>query len=220
MPRSVAAQETGAQPVDLVDKPRVSVLASSSVSGWAESEQRDGALNFDPLTDLPGPVPVAAAVEKGPVPGIDVQIRPTRLVVFGDSDFVSNAGLTGGSLDLFMSAVNWLLEREELMAITPKTVQETRLIISAGDLTALFLAVVLGIPGAVGLLGGFVWARRKQNLFRFLLIVLATSGALALTVAWFLRATLGRSQLLGMVVWGGLGLLAFLVAFLSRRSQS
>ena len=46
-----------------------------------------------------------------------VPIIANRVVVIGDSDFVSNAALTGGNSDFFMSALNWLLERAELMAI-------------------------------------------------------------------------------------------------------
>jgi hypothetical protein len=47
-------------------------------------------MKFDPGRDRPGPVG-SRRREKGPVPGFDVQIRPTRIVVFGDSDFVANA---------------------------------------------------------------------------------------------------------------------------------
>ena len=49
------------------------------------------------------------------------------MVVFGDSDFVSNGALAGGDQDLFMSALNWLLDREELMAIAPKPIEEIKL---------------------------------------------------------------------------------------------
>jgi ABC-type uncharacterized transport system involved in gliding motility auxiliary subunit len=111
--------------------------------------------------DEPGPVSVAVAVERGAGPGIDVEIRPTQLVVFGDSDFLANDAASGGNLDLFLSALNWLVEREELMAIAPKPIEEMRLVINERQLRLLFWAFVLGLPGAVCAVGLVVWVRRR-----------------------------------------------------------
>lgn len=161
LPRSVRPADKNTEDSELADRPHVTALASCSESGWAESETQEGVMSFDPLTDLPGPVPVAVAMEKGPVPGIDVKIKPTRMVVLGDSDFVSNAAMTGGDEDFFMSALNWLLEREELMAISPKTVEESHLVMSSRQLAFLFWIVVVGLPAAIGVFGLFVWWRRR-----------------------------------------------------------
>ncbi|MBN1270000.1 MAG: GldG family protein [Kiritimatiellae bacterium] len=162
IPRSVEPLAGSGAAGGLADKPRVTVLASCSASGWAESDLTDGRMKFDPEWDLPGPVGVAVAVEKGAVPGINVQIQPTRIVAVGDSDFVSNGALTGGDLDFFMSALNWLLERETLMAIAPKPIEESRLVMSARDLALLFWAVVVGLPAGVAVIGLLVWWRRRK----------------------------------------------------------
>ena len=45
----------------------------------------------------------------------------TRLIVVGTSGFVDNNSLTAGNLDFFMSGLNWLLKREQLLAVGPKT---------------------------------------------------------------------------------------------------
>ena len=107
------------------------------------------------------PPGIAAAVEKGPMPEIDVKIRPTRLVVFGDSDFVSNNALLAGNVDFFMSALNWLLEREELMAISSKAVEQTRLVMNRFQLRVVLWIVVVVLPLLVALVGGLVWVRRR-----------------------------------------------------------
>ena len=106
-------------------------------------------------------MPVAVAIERGPVPGVHVQIRPTRLVVIGDATFAANGGLMGANADLFLNAVNWLLDREDLLALSPKPCDELRLVMHAAQLRNLFLGAVLGLPGFVAAYGGwYLWRRR------------------------------------------------------------
>lgn len=158
LPRSVRARtpEAGG------DQPRVTPLALCSSAGWAEFNLDDAAVHFDPPVDIPGPVPVAVAVERGPVAGVHVQIRPTRLVVFGDSDFVSNGGLMGANADFFLGAVNWLLDRDIAMAITAPPLPELQLVMNARQLRQLFWTAVVALPGAVAVLGWLaIWRRRR-----------------------------------------------------------
>lgn len=143
------------------DKPMVSPLATSSEQGWAEFDPDDISVHFDPQVDIAGPVPVAVAIERGPVPGVHVQIRPTRLVVIGDSDFASNGGIMGANADLFLNSVNWLLDREELLALSPTAYEELHLVMDARQLQQLFWIVVVVLPGMVAVLGFWVaWRRR------------------------------------------------------------
>ncbi len=143
------------------DKPIVSPLATCSPQGWAEFDPDDVSLQFDSQVDIPGPIPVAVAIERGPIPGVHVQIRPTRLVIIGDSAFASNGGLMGANADLLMNSVNWLLDRKELLAISPKTYESLRLVMDAHQLRKLFWAVGIFLPALVAALGlGVVWRRR------------------------------------------------------------
>ncbi len=161
LPRAVEPAAGPGESGGTADKPRATPLASCSEAGWAEVDMTENPMKFDVGKDEPGPVSVAVAVEKGPVPGIDVQIKPMRLVVFGDSDFVANGAMTGCNLDFFLSALNWLLEREELMAIAPKPPHTVRLVLTQRQLHAIFWAVVLFLPGLVAVLGALVWLRRR-----------------------------------------------------------
>jgi len=162
LPRSVLPASADSASVDRADRPRVMPLASCSEAGWGESDLTQSPMKYDVETDRPGPVPIAVAAEKGQAPGIDLQIHPTRMVVFGDSDFVANSVLTSGNSDFFLSALNWLLEREALMAIAPKSVERGRLIITRTQLRGLFWVIVGGLPGLIALFGGIVWLRRRS----------------------------------------------------------
>ena len=84
------------------------------------------------------------------------------MVVFGDSGFVSNSGLTGGDASLFMSSLNWLLDREQLMAIAPKEVDDTRLKLTREKIRILSWSTVGIIPALAALLGTVLWFRRRK----------------------------------------------------------
>lgn len=150
---------------DQVDRPSVTILASNSDKGWAEADPEMRPPRFDPAADQRGPVALALASERGNVAGLDMEIKPTRIVAIGDSYFVSNASLktgVGGNIDFFMSAINWLLEREELMAISPRDPFRVELSLDRRRVRLLFLLAVCAVPGVVVLTGGMIWWKRRR----------------------------------------------------------
>jgi ABC-type uncharacterized transport system involved in gliding motility auxiliary subunit len=164
LPRSieplVAEQESGADE----DRPTVVPLFYTSEESWSETQFEAATARYDEDTgDRQGPVSLAVAIERGPTQQmLDVQIQPSRMVVFGDSDFVSNGNMVGGNADLFMNALNWLLDREELMAIAPKPIEEVRLSLSTKQLSQLFWINVAGVPLIAVVIGFIVWLRRRK----------------------------------------------------------
>ena len=76
-------------------------------------------------TDAPPPAPAPAPADgsKPPKPS-----KPeTRIVVFGDSDFVANGYLgIPGNKDLFLNTVNWLAQQENLISIRPRDPEDRR----------------------------------------------------------------------------------------------
>jgi len=96
---AAAAESSGA------DRVCFTALALTGSDGWGAHDVRD------PHEDLPGPVIVAAAVERGGEAGADIALQPTRLVVVGEREFVANATLatrSSANRDLFINALNWL----------------------------------------------------------------------------------------------------------------
>lgn len=145
------------------DKPNVTVLATSE--GYAERNLSQTPPRFDADVDREGPVSIAVAVELGVSGSIEVGLRPTRIVVFGDSDFVSNGAVesgAGGNLDLYLSSVNWLLDREELMAIAPKAPIDLRLDMDAKQVKQAFVLNVVAFPIVVLCFGVMVWISRRR----------------------------------------------------------
>jgi ABC-type uncharacterized transport system involved in gliding motility auxiliary subunit len=144
------------------DQPRVTELVKTPAAFWGETDASTENSRFDPATDIAGPLPLAVAVETGQPRGVDVDLGVTRMIVVGTSEFADNSSLTGGNLDFFMSALNWLLKREEMLAVGPKTPQEFRLDMTLSQLRAVYVLVIGGLPLAVGIIGLTVWLRRRK----------------------------------------------------------
>ncbi len=168
LPRSVMPLAAGTAAA-AEDHPVAVPLFFTSEESWSEMQVEDTTAKFDPdKGDYPGDIPerpisLGVAVERGASETVlDVQIRPSRMVVFGDSDFVSNGSMVGGNEALFMSALNWLLERDVLMAIAPKPIEEVKLSLSSRQLRRLFWINVAGIPSGAMVIGLLVWSRRRK----------------------------------------------------------
>lgn len=149
---------------DHVDKPRVTELAYSSESSWAETDFEQNPPQFDEGYDGRGPVPVAVAVEKGMSSEITMDIKPFRMVVVGDSQFAANRCLAGGNQAFFLGAMDWLLERDRPPLAVAAQGGLYDLVIPSGRRPGTFTLVVLMPPALLLLcLGAVRLARRDRR---------------------------------------------------------
>ncbi len=119
--------------------------------------------------DTPGPITLAAAVAapvgEAPAPADAAAAAPrpeSRVVVFGDSDFASNAyGGIAGNPNLFANAVNWLGQQENLIAIRPVAAGDRRVTVTARQQQGILLLSLLVVPALVFGTGVYTWWRRR-----------------------------------------------------------
>src|SRR5262249_43047478 len=130
---------------------------------------KEGKITLEPGKDKPGPITLASAVT-GAAP-LDPATPPepsagpkpeARLVVFGDSDFASNSVLgIEGNKDIFMNAVGWLSQQENLISVRAKEPDDRRLTLTARQQNGLTLFSVFGVPGLIFITGIYSWWRRR-----------------------------------------------------------
>ncbi|MGB9692189.1 MAG: hypothetical protein ACPL7D_08470, partial [Candidatus Sumerlaeaceae bacterium] len=90
--------------------------------------------------------------------------KATRLVVFGNADFVSSERINQKAWLLFSNAINWLVQKGELLPIPSTDIENTPVVLTDGEKQFLFLVMVILVPTIVGLLGlGYSLARREQQ---------------------------------------------------------
>jgi len=151
-----------------IQKLRFTTLLDSGEGFWGETEFIRGenkTVFFDPQKDTQGPMPIAVAVEKGAMDDPHVKVETGRMVICGNSGFLTDDGLriSETGLDLGLNALNWLLNREQTLGgIAPKEKKTVSLTLSQPELRNLALSLMLGIPGAVALIGVASWWSRRH----------------------------------------------------------
>ena len=163
--RAVAGGTGGRTPTTIVETSRAS-WAESNLASLSTGVSLDAEAG-----DRAGPLSVAVAVSGAADAGAENQEatsasdepKPeTRLVVFGDSDFATNAyaGVPGNP-NLFANAVNWLAQQENLIAIRPRESEDRRVTMTPRQQTMAFFTSILFIPALVFAAGVYTWWRRR-----------------------------------------------------------
>ncbi|MEQ1574607.1 MAG: hypothetical protein ABL993_10210, partial [Vicinamibacterales bacterium] len=168
------------EPTDSATLGRVAQkLIETGQRSWAEASldtlKSAAGVKLEPdKGDKVGPVSIAVAVTaplaapenqpaSAPAPGAEEEPKPeTRIVVFGDSDFPTNAyGGVAGNPNLFANAVNWLAQQEDLIAIRPTQPNDRRVTMTARQQQGVFLASILVVPALIFGAGILTWWRRR-----------------------------------------------------------
>lgn len=148
-------------PVD--DRLSVTPIVGGSETSWGERFYRDeNQIGYHENVDLAGPVSVVVVSERSISSDLGIDIPGGRLVVFGTSDLITNSRLTAsGNLTLFLNTINWALDRNNLLSIAPKAIDNLNITLSQEEMNKLSLGLLLILPGCSALFGLFVyWLRR------------------------------------------------------------
>ena len=153
-------------------------LAQTSPLSWAQpdnGELKTGRITLKEGSGTKGPVTLAAVATKKleapkaavePAKSKEEDSKPaaeTRLVVFGDSDFLTNGFFNAsGDGDLALNTIAWLSEQEDLVSIRPKTSQPRIVVLSRQQVMYYLLTIVLVAPLAITATGVAIWWRRKK----------------------------------------------------------
>jgi hypothetical protein len=151
-------------------------LAASSLTAWGEvsySEISRGRLpEFNPGVDIRARRGMQPADRLGLIvaservavrDGLPFTVPRGKIVVFGTGDLIGNTRIVqGGSYNLFLSAVNWTVDRDTQLNIPARPIEQFQLSLSAGDFTKLRYSLLLILPGGVALLGLLVYWNRRN----------------------------------------------------------
>ena len=143
----------------------VEVLARTGPGSWAETDidnLKQGKANFDEQDDIKGPVPVAAVVTIGDKNAE----KQGKMVVIGDSDFVTNGMIDPtktANKDFFLNSVNWLAEQQDLISIRVKPAASKPIMLRPNQQRKIFIFAVLAPPVIILAIGIGVFLRRRAR---------------------------------------------------------
>jgi hypothetical protein len=148
LPRKVGVLKTRLQSADAPHVEELAFTGRDSFSG-----------------DQPGrpqSYPVMVAVENT-IRGVSTERSSTRIVVVGDSLFLANGYLDEPARAFTGYAVNWLLDRLQLLhGIGPRPIGQYRIVMTKVQMQATRWLLLAGMPGTVLFLGALVWLRRRR----------------------------------------------------------
>jgi ABC-type uncharacterized transport system involved in gliding motility auxiliary subunit len=138
---------------------KTSSLLITTKDSWAEMSNDKA--QFTPGVDKRGPISLGVAAEKSW--GNGTEAKDVRIVVIGDSDFVSNRyyGRQGNG-NFFQNTLNWLAKEDDLISIKARTVQNTPLQLTARDELVVLLLVLVIQPVVFLLMAFVVWLYRRS----------------------------------------------------------
>jgi hypothetical protein len=126
-------------------------------SGDQEKYQQDAVRNGDTIHTI------AVSIEKGGSGDERVQANSSRLVVVSNATFIQDIAIRQDqqALDFISGAVNWLLNREQLIGIAPKVPQTLTFSLEENALRNLRWLILLLMPLIPAVLGFAVWWQRR-----------------------------------------------------------
>ena len=137
-------------------------LLLTQKTSWAETQGfiLDVKYNKD-SGDTQGPLTIGLALERSLS---DKDNKQQRIVVIGDSDFLSNNNLGhGANLDFTLNVMNWLSKNENLISIQPKSAPDFKLELSDTNIAVIGFGFLLVLPGILLLTGIFIWFKRRNQ---------------------------------------------------------
>ncbi|WP_309399365.1 GldG family protein [Cerasicoccus maritimus] len=146
----------------LDDRLQAVELVGSSPMSWGERNYRNESSQYDPASDLAGPVSMAVVSERVTGSDLGLDLQGGKLAVFGNSGWLGNAKFNRGANPiLFNSVLNWMLERDEMVNIPPRVIERHQLLISRDEALQIYFRL-LALPGAVALVGLMILMLRRR----------------------------------------------------------
>ncbi len=140
----------------------VAPLITAAPRYWGETSYLDDLPVVSPEDTLP-PVYLAAAAERGSVEDERLRVDSARLVVVGNASLLDRQTRLAQNQDFIAASLNWMLNRERLIGITPKPKGQYRVQLTPRQHDLLFWITAFCAPALVLMFGFSVWAGRRAS---------------------------------------------------------
>lgn len=128
-------------------------------SSWSETDGFILNAKFDlEQGDTKGPLSIGLALHR------DHAGKQQRVVIIGDTDFISNNNIGQGANLLFtMNSLNWLTEDENLISISVKQAPDTQLNLDDTQIAIIGFGFLILLPLLLLSAGFFIWHKRRNR---------------------------------------------------------
>jgi hypothetical protein len=128
---------------------------------WGETKFGEGKEAFDEKEDNKGPLYLAACVTRGAASDDRYSATTSRMIVVSNTDFLEPDRQRAENMDFLASSVNWLINRESLAGIGPRSLGTYKLPILDAQVSFINRVNLFFLPAFLILAGAFVWSSRR-----------------------------------------------------------
>jgi hypothetical protein len=137
-------------------------LIQAAPEFWGEARFGEGKEAFDEKEDNKGPLYLAASVTRGASNDDRYSSDTSRMVVIANTDFLEPESRFAENLDFLASSVNWLMNRESLAGIGPRSLGTYKLPILDAQVSFINRVNLFFIPAFLAVIAAFVWSSRRS----------------------------------------------------------
>ncbi len=128
---------------------------------WGETKFGQGDEAFNEQEDNPPPLFLAACATRGAQADDRFAADTSRMIVIASTDFLNPRNHRAENLDFLASSVNWLVGRESLAGIGPRSLGTYKLPILDAQVSFINRVNLFFLPAFLVIIGAFVWSSRR-----------------------------------------------------------
>ncbi len=128
---------------------------------WGETKFGEKSVTFDEAEDNKPPLYLAAAVTRGSASDDRFAALTSRMVVISNTDFLDTDRQRAENVDFLASSVNWLVNRQSLAGLGPRSLGTYKLPILDAQVSFINRVNLFFLPAFMALMGAFIWATRR-----------------------------------------------------------
>ncbi len=117
---------------------------------------------FDPIRDTSSPLYLAASVTRGATNDDRFAAETSRMIVIASTDFLDPDHQRAENVDFLASAANWLVHREALTGLSPRTLGTYKMPLLDAQVSFINRLNLVFAPLAFLLIGGIVFSSRRS----------------------------------------------------------
>ena len=135
---------------------------------WGEADfgknsgENQAGETFDVIRDTAPPVYLAASVTRGAANDDRFAADTSRMVVIANTDFLEPDRQRAENIDFLSSSANWLVHRESLTGLSPRTIGTYKLPLLDAQVSFINRLNLVFAPAAFLLIGGLIFSSRRS----------------------------------------------------------
>ncbi len=159
---ATSSLEVREQAEDLMNRQINAIGLIEAAEGfWGETKFGEKDIAFDEKEDAKRPLHLAAGVTRGAANDDRFAADTSRMVIIANTDFLSPENQRADNIDFLASSVNWLVNRQSLFGIGPRSIGTYKLPILDAQVSFINRVNLFFLPAFLIVIGAFIWSSRR-----------------------------------------------------------